>query len=56
MEGVNISRLDRLYVSDMFSQKGGTIKIMPGTSFSDHTPVILSLVGKKPMGNWNMCY
>ena len=39
----NMSRIDRFYVSDNFCDKGGKHGIMPGTTVSDHSPVILTI-------------
>lgn len=39
--GTNLSRLDRLYVSDALGEKGGTVGILAGTCFSNHAPVIM---------------
>ena len=44
--GTNLSRLDRFYVGEAFVSNGGTITIMPGTTFSDHAPVILTTFGR----------
>ena len=41
--GTNLSRLDRMYVSDFFGSRGGTISIIAGTCLSDHYPVVLSI-------------
>ncbi len=47
LAGANLSRIDRFYVSDSFADKGGSIKIMSGTVFSDHAPVILTLANTR---------
>ena len=33
--GLNLSMIDRMYVSDFFANKGGCVSIIPGTSLSD---------------------
>ena len=38
---MNLSRLDRIYVSDLLGDKGGSVEILARTCFSDHAPVIL---------------
>jgi hypothetical protein len=43
----NQSRLDRFYLSDYFTIKGGHVGILAGTTVSDHAPVILDIKGKK---------
>ena len=48
VNGANLSRIDRIYVDDLFAEIGGSVGIYPGTTFSDHAPVVLQLkVGKK---------
>ena len=42
--GVNVSRLDRFYLSDYFQNMGGMIGIMPGMTFSDHAPICLHIL------------
>ncbi|KAH7277724.1 hypothetical protein KP509_38G003900, partial [Ceratopteris richardii] len=37
------SRLDRIYLSDHFANKRGNMRIQPGTTLSDHTPVVLKI-------------
>ena len=49
-QGVNLSRLDRIYVDDFFVGKGGEIGIVSGSVFSDHAPVIM-VIGKQPYHN-----
>ena len=39
--GTNLSRIDRMYISDFFGDRGGTIVILSGTCMSDHSPVML---------------
>ena len=41
--GVNISRLDRFYADDFFIALGGSLQILAGTTFSDHSPLIVTL-------------
>ena len=48
--GVNLSRLDRFYVSTYLRQWGGQIGILAGTSFSDHSLVSLEVLGRKLNG------
>ena len=36
-----MSRIDRIYVSDMFGDCGGTVGILAGSCLSDHSPVVL---------------
>ena len=43
VNGTNLARLDRFYVSGKFISTTGIIHIMSGTTFSDHAPVILSI-------------
>jgi hypothetical protein len=43
---INQSRLDRFYLSDFFTIKGGHVGILAGTTVSDHAPVILDINGK----------
>ena len=38
--GVNLSRLDRIYVDDYFSDIGGEVGIIGGSLFSDHAPML----------------
>ncbi len=47
--GTNLSRLDRFYVGEAFVTHGGTIKIMPGTVFSDHALVLLQTFSQSNM-------
>ena len=39
--GMNLSRIDRMYISDFFGDRGSTIKILFGTCILDHSPVML---------------
>ena len=39
--GTNLSRIDRLYISEDFGMRGGTCEILAGTYMSDHSPVML---------------
>ena len=39
--GTNLSRIDRLYISEDFGMRGGTCEILAGTCMSDHSPVML---------------
>ena len=41
--GTNLSRLDRFYISGNFGDRGGTVGILTGTTFSDQAPVVLVL-------------
>ena len=41
--GPNESRIDRFYLSDVLATKEGMITILPGTTLSDHAPIILSI-------------
>lgn len=45
--GVNLSRIDRVYVSDFIRDIGGQVSIIPGTCFCDHSPVLIQLVENK---------
>ena len=45
--GTNLSRIDRIYVTDMWQNVGGTIQIMSGTIFSDHAPMIMHIVKER---------
>ena len=47
LNGINLSRLDRFYVSNKFLSFTTTIHILPRTSFSDHAPVVLSVSNRK---------
>ena len=38
-QGVNLSRLDKVYIDDFFVNKGGEIGIISGSLFFDHAPV-----------------
>ena len=41
-------RIDMIYVDDLFAEIGGSVGIYPGTTFSDHAPVVLQVNdGKK---------
>ena len=44
LEGTNIARLDRFYVGECLAERGGTIQIVSGTTFSDHAPVLMTLL------------
>ena len=37
----NLSRLDRMYASDLILDRGGSVGILGGTCMSDHSPVML---------------
>ena len=39
--GMNLSRIDRIYVSDALSDYGGMTSIIAGSCMSDHTPVVV---------------
>ena len=39
--GMNLSRIDRIYVSDALSDYGGTTSIIAGSCMSDHAPVVV---------------
>ena len=39
----NLSRIDRFYADQFFWELGGALGIVPGTNFSDHAPVKLTL-------------
>ena len=39
--GTNLSRIDRLYISEDFGMRGGTCEILAGSCMSDHSPVML---------------
>ena len=54
LQGVNMSRLDRMYIDYYFVEKSGEIGILSGSLFSDHAPVIM-IVGKKPYHS-NSCH
>ncbi|KAI5067663.1 hypothetical protein GOP47_0018191 [Adiantum capillus-veneris] len=41
--GTNLSHIDRMYISDMLGDRGGSIGIMAGTCMSDHFLVVLVL-------------
>ena len=53
-EGVNVSRLDRFYLSNYFHEKGGLIGIMPGTTFSDHAPVCINILEERSVSSLHM--
>ena len=40
---VNMSGINRFYLSDVFRERGGQQSIMPKTSLSDHSPIILNI-------------
>ena len=54
LAGANLSSIDRFYVSDSFSDKGGSIKMMSGTVFSDHAPVILTLANTRKKQSFHL--
>ena len=39
----NLSRLDRMYSSDLLVERGGSVGILAGTCMSEHAPVLLVL-------------
>ena len=39
----NLSRIDRMYVSDLLLDRGGSVGILSGTCMSDHSPVLMVL-------------
>ena len=39
--GMNLSRIDRIYVSDALSDYEGTTSIIAGSCMSDHAPVVV---------------
>ena len=39
--GTNLARLDRFYVNNGLCAQGGSVGILIGTMFLDHTPMIL---------------
>ena len=41
--GTNLSRLHRFYINDNVGERGGTVGILEGTTFSNHALVILVL-------------
>lgn len=41
--GTNLSRLDRVYASDLVLDRGGSVGILGGTCMSDHAPVVVVL-------------
>ena len=42
--GTNESRIDRIYLGENISTLEGDINILPGTTLSDHAPVVLNIV------------
>ena len=44
LAGVNLSRLDRFYGDVFMWTRGGQLGILPGFSFSDHSPLKLKLI------------
>ena len=49
--GMNMSRIDRVYVSGAVGDWGGTIGILAGTCFSDHFPVLLMVTEGERRGS-----
>ena len=49
--GVNLSRLDRFYISSGLQSSGGLAGIMSGTSFSDHAPIFFNILDVKEKGD-----
>ena len=43
-DGVNLSKLDRFYISEIFQEKGGHVGILPTTTFSDHAPIFITIL------------
>ena len=41
LDGTNLARLDRFYVSDWCASRGDSVGIVAGSSFSDHAPVVI---------------
>ena len=41
--GTNLARLDTFYADDFFLTLGGSLHILAGTTFSDHSPRIVTL-------------
>lgn len=39
--GTNLSRIGRMYVSDLLGGRGGSMSILAGTCMSDHAPVVI---------------
>ena len=39
-----MERLDRFYVNDWAIGRGGQVGVVPGTTLSDHAPVILAVI------------
>ena len=40
----NLSRIDRMYVSDLLLDRGGSVGILSGTCMSDHSLVLVVLI------------
>ena len=49
--GVNLSRLNRFYMSSGLQISGGLDGIMLGTSFSDHAPIFFNILDVKEKGD-----
>ena len=41
--GTNLARVDKFYADDFFLTLGGSLHILAGTTFSDHSPLIVTL-------------
>ena len=44
VNGANLSRIDRIYVDDLFAEIGGSVGIYPSTTFSDHAQLYYNLM------------
>ena len=55
LEGSNLARLDRFYVSDALCDRGGLIGILVGITFSDHAPVVLVLEEQRRPATQQLC-
>ena len=47
VNSTNLARLDRFHLFGKFLLATATVHIMPGTTFSDHTPIIFSVSTQK---------
>ena len=41
--GKNLSQIYRMYVSDLFGDKGGSLGILASTCMSNHAPILIDI-------------
>ena len=44
---MNTSRIDRMYINGLVGNQCGSIRILPSTCFSDHSPTMLVVDGER---------